>query len=275
MKIRAILAVLAMVLCCGALLHADNLLVDRGLPTINLNNAADLDRSNVAWGDVTPSGGYNWATGDTFSVSGNSDITDLRVWIVAEDSQPPSSMWSDLTLLVGQAGSIAPISTTDFSNPNPNVQITNVTYADGSTYQGSSGSFINLYQVDFQLNWAVTANTTYYFFVGGTPTTLNSTLYNPIFGGPISPFLSASNALLSGSPQQGADNLDWEIAYTDTPYGFGSIDSFDSADPTLGIWDKSSDINVQIYGTPEPTSILLLGTAALIAASLARRRRQR
>ena len=274
MKLRVILAVLLVVLCSGAILHADNLLFDRGLPTTNLNNAAGSSRSNVAWGDVTPSDGSDWAIGDTFSVSANSDITDVRVWIVSEDSQPPSSMWSDLTLFGGQAGSIAPISTVSTNGTDPNVQITSVTYANGSTYQGTSGSFIDLYQVDFLVNWAVDGNTPYYFFVGGTPTATNYNLYDPEFGGAISPFLSSSNAALSGSTQQGADNLVWEMAYNETPYSFVSMDSFDSADPTLGIWDKSSDVNLQLYGTPEPTSILLLGTVAFMVGSLARKRRR-
>ena len=39
----------ALALCGGAM--SDVLLVDRGLPTANLNNAASSLRSNVAWAD--------------------------------------------------------------------------------------------------------------------------------------------------------------------------------------------------------------------------------
>ena len=56
--------------------HASTLVVDRGLPAENLNNAAGSNRSNVAWG-------FNGAfhTGDTFSLpsTGNSALPSWRV----------------------------------------------------------------------------------------------------------------------------------------------------------------------------------------------------
>ena len=47
----------------GALASGGSLVVDRGLPTANLNNAAGADRSNVAW-----SNGNDWVSGDSFTV---------------------------------------------------------------------------------------------------------------------------------------------------------------------------------------------------------------
>jgi len=78
----------------------------------------------------------------------------------------------------------------------------------------------------------------------------------------------ASNAALSGSPQDGADNqyLVFDSTTLADPFVFNSDPNFD------GGFDKSSDINVQVFGSarngaavPEPASFLLLGT--LIAAS--------
>ena len=238
--------------CCAFVLHADSLVFDRGLPTANLNNAAGADRSNVAWADYSPSGGQNWAIGDTFSLTQYTQITDLRVWIIGTGSEPLSNMWSDLTLFVGGqgAGSISALSTVSTSG-GPGVDITPVTYADGESYQATSGDYIQIYQVDFLVNLALNANT-YSFFVGGTPTAENGSLYNP---NSVSPFLSASNAALSGSPQEGADGILSEISYDGS--GVTGYDTFDSNGDG---WDKSSDVNVQLFGTvPEPSSIMLLG----------------
>src|ERR1035437_7580334 len=178
-----ILTILTMVACLGSVLHADNMVFDRGLPTANLNNAAGANRSNVAWGDYTPSGGENWAIGDDFNLgmAGSVGITDLRVWIVGTDSQPLSVMWSDLTLFGGgtTAASVGVLSTVSTSGSDPHVDITKVT------------------------------NPTYTFFVGVTPTATNVSLYTV----GVSLMLSASNKLLSGSTQEGADNLIHDIGY--------------------------------------------------------------
>ena len=56
--------------------------------------------------------------------------------------------------------------------------------------------------------------------------------------------------------QQGADNLFlWLNLTNGVP---GSVTSWDSNVP--GFWDTSSDANVQIYGTPLPGTLLLLGS---------------
>ena len=53
------------------------LIVDRGLPTANLNNAAGPARSNVAWADSVATVG---SMGDTFQLANWSIIDDIRVW---------------------------------------------------------------------------------------------------------------------------------------------------------------------------------------------------
>ena len=47
--------------------------VNRGLPTADLNNAAGSNRSNVAWADITSSHFY----GDTFTLPDNKQIPSL------------------------------------------------------------------------------------------------------------------------------------------------------------------------------------------------------
>jgi hypothetical protein len=247
------------------------LVFDRGLPTANLNNAAGGDRSNVAWAFGNPSGSppSNYFVGDDFSfgtVGQTYQITDLRVWIVGTGTTPLSDIFNTLTLMGGlespatpTTGSINDISTVDTSG-DPNVNIQLATYADGETYQGTYGSSIDMWQVDFtNLNWTVQGGTLYAFFVGATPGT-------DYFGD--GPFLSASNAALSGSPQQGADNLMW---YLGQDASTGAINDIGQWDSNGGGWDKSSDVNVELFATPEPSSILFLGTILSIVAFLARR----
>lgn len=259
--------------CLAASLHADNLVVDRGLPATNLNNAAGTNRSNVAWGLYSPDAGLNWAIGDDFTINaaGKFSITDLRVWIVTSETKPISSMWSDLRLFGGPTGPVSGIqqlSKVSTDGSDPNVKFTPVTYADGSRYQGSSGGFINIYQVDFLLNWGVDGLANYSFFVGDTPTDLNKSLYPA----GVSPFLSASNAALGGAPHQGSDDVLHDIGWGAT--GVTTYESWKSSDKGGG-WDKASDINVQVFATPEPGSILLLGTIAFLAGTLARRKYRR
>ena len=246
-----------------ATLNADVMVFDRGLPTANLNDAAGANRSNVSWAFPASWSGYNWAIGDDFNLgmAGNVSITDLRVWIVGTDSQPLSSMWSDLTLYGGGTtdGSVDVLSTVSTSGSDSHVVISPTTYAGGVNYQGSSGSFIDIWQVDFLLNWNVDGSTTHTFFVGGTPVGTNTD----------SPFLHASNAGLSGSTQQGADNLYLGIGWTTMP----TDASLYQMDSNGNGWDKSSDINVQIFATPEPSAYILLGTVLLSLVLLTRKKK--
>jgi hypothetical protein len=253
---RRFAALAVVCLSSVAALNADVMVFDRGLPTANLNDAAGANRSNVAWADYTPYDRKSWAIGDDFNLggAGSFTITDLRVWIVGSGANPLSDMWSDLTLFGGgnTVGTVNALSTVSTNGSDPNVVITPVQYAGGLDYQGSSGNMISFYQVDFLLDWTVDASQTYTFFVGGTPT-----LYNGRWGKPVSPFLHASNKDLSGSTQEGADNKMLELGWD-----AGGITDLNSWDSNGNGWDKSSDINVQILGTPEPGSLVLLGSIA-------------
>ena len=213
--------------------HA-TLLVDRGLPTSNLNDAAGANRSNVAWAD----GSTTLSIGDNFTLGGSGVVDDIRVWVISSATSSFANNAFQLWLGVdtGATSSVAQLANS--------TSVISVTYSDASSYQGSTGNILNIYQVDFgNLNLAESAGT-YAFGVSG-----------PSSSGLTTPYLSASNGPLSGSPQMGDDGI---------IYGFTSAGAMDTSNgypwSSIAGWDKSSDINVQVYGTvPEPASLALLG----------------
>jgi hypothetical protein len=245
----ALSLVLAFSLSSGGLspAPASPLLFDRGLPTSNLNDAAGSLRSNVNWAD----GYYYGATapttykapGDDFrigSIGNTYHLDTIRVWTVDD---PPFAYRLLGGLASGLPGAISVVSTAvSVSLP--------VTYVNGKSYQGSD--IYPIYQVDFTVDWTVAGGQLYQFFIDA-PLHNYGTLSDPAYA---TPFLHASNAALSGSPQQGADNqFLWLTMTNGVP---GSVEFWDSNSP--GFWDKSSDANVQIYGTPLPGTLLLLGS---------------
>lgn len=258
MKIFAAAALGLLVL--PSLAFADTMVVDRGLPTTNLNNAAGDNRSNVGWAD-TPA--YDFY-GDTFTLPGGNSavyaVHTIRTWIAS--FADPSSLYSTMTLFTGTG-------TTTLSATASNPTITLSSYPGGAEYQRTSGPLINVYEVDFTgLNLVATGGTTISFGVEGVST------------GPIAPDNSnlwynlASNAALSGSPQDSADGLlqeySWDGVAGDPPVYLGAVNS-----DQPGFWDKSSDINVQVFAdVPEPASMSLLAAGALGLGFVQLRRRR-
>jgi len=233
------------------------MLFNRGLPIINLNNAAGTLRSNVAWADfeqsINPKTGYPmeyWVPGDDFTISqpGKYEIRTIRVWIVGavpDGKDPKTGGKTHLTLWGGTVSSgIDPIS--------HNYSVTPVSYADGEGYQGNSGSFTQIYQVDFDVDFDLNGGETFSFFVDGP-----WTLYDPSnsAGGYVNAYLHASNKTESGLLEEGAN--DWflwlhtkagtrvGIDFWSSGTGAGTLCPPDSPCPG---WDKASDANVQVFG---------------------------
>lgn len=227
---------------------ADALLVDRGLPTANLNNAAGANRSNVAWADsegsATPT--EYWLPGDDFTISGsgNYHVSTIRVWAVGSNT--------GFSLLGGLSGGTMSTLSSSFA-------ATNVTYANSEDYQKTDGSTASIYQIDFSVNLDLAAGQTFDFFVDG-PWISRSTYF-------VNTSLHASNAALSGSTQQGADDaFQWlhVNGATQTVESWYSGTGAGTAGFSAG-WDKNSDANVQVFGAAVPLPAAFVPGLALLA----------
>lgn len=237
--------IIIIALAAASTVYASPILVDRGLPTANLNNAAGANRSNVAWAFTQYTSSDYWLVGDTFTNTSSSTwyIDTITLWTVGQ---------TDTAILRGGiAGETIGV-------------ITDATYGDpfSSIYQGSSGSMVAMHQVNFAVNITLAPGQVYNFFLDGSGA-------QP---GIVVPFVHSSNAALSGSPQQGADD---SMLYANVLNGvvdLSSVGTWSSSEPGGG-WDKASDVNVQVFGTvPDGgTTITLLGSA-LLGLGLLRRR---
>ncbi|MCX5805543.1 MAG: VPLPA-CTERM sorting domain-containing protein [Proteobacteria bacterium] len=229
------------------------LLFDRGLPTSNLNNAAGNNRSNVQWAfGADPMASDRWLNGDDFTIGGSRDylVSTIRVW---------STSNTGLSLWLGEAGkTIAQLS----GSPT----ITPVTYSDGQSYQGNSLSFIQIYQIDFIINKVLSGASTYQFFLDGP---LKDVQGESPYTHVVDAFLHSSNAGLSGSTQQGAND---SMLYAQILSG-GTVGELGAWDSNGYGWDKSSDVNVQVMGAPVPIpgALWLFGPGLAGLAVLRRR----
>lgn len=221
------------------------MLVDRGLPTANLNNAAGASRANVAWTE----GGYSptdyWLDGDTFKNTSSQtwSIDTIRLWTINITPTATAALWGGIDgSTIGIVSGSGAISAPMF-------------YSDGiTTYQGSSGALRDMHQIDFAVGITLSPGQTYDFFLDGTGNNQ---------AGLVVPYAHASNAALSGSPQDGADDSMLYANIVSGSFVPGSVGSWTSLNNG---WDKASDLNVQVLGTvvPEPTTTTLMVGALLL-----------
>ncbi len=216
---------------------------DRGLPTDNLNNTLGSYRSNVAW-----SNGNEYVSGDDFIIGEIGEkwvVTGIRTWSVGNVNYL-GDLFSKISLYTGTggvslltSGDIA-ISTNMDSNPNITHSIVNYPGTD-ITYQTTVNRTI--WQHDFtNLDWKIDGGVKYYFAVDGTLREQVTYYW----------FNHASNADLSVSTQDGANDrwLVWnKNDLTINPF---ECDSAGGGGICDGGWDKSSDINIQIFAHQIP-----------------------
>lgn len=217
----------------------------RALPTENLNNDAGSIRSNVAWSNEN-----EYVSGDDFTIGNPGEqwvITGIRTWNIGHLGNAFGDEFSDTTLYFG-TGAISEVAhdtVASGSNIGDNLNITHtpVTYANESDYQAQGGDYRQIWQNDYtNLSIPINGGEKYYFAVDGTAA--NYLWFN-----------HASNEALSGSTQDGSDGkwVAWSKSDLSTP------NICDSNEPIGGTcdggWDKSSDINVQVFATQvEPNS---------------------
>lgn len=217
------------------------MVIDRGLPNTNLNNSAGADRSNVSW-----SNGNDYVSGDDFTIGTAGQkwiVTGIRTWTPAMSVL--GDEYSDMSLYFGN-GSIHKIKYGTLSrgssiNNNTDIVYSTASYLSSppvSYYEGGRGKQYTIWQTDFNnLHLVVNGGKKYYFAVDATPTDSNDYWFN-----------HASNKDRSGSQQQGSDNrwLAWDKNNLDTtPFVCDSMGEMRNI--CDGGWDKSSDINVQVF----------------------------
>jgi hypothetical protein len=216
------------------------LVVDRGLPQANLNNSTGY-RSNVRWSSFDS--GF---LGDDFALGAAGEnwvIDSIRVWTVpgvnGKDPENLGDVYQDVRLYFGGTeGGLTPVSSGLFqmgsSQPsNPNIKISDATAATGRSYE-DFGTDMRVWQVDFtELNLAVQGGAKYRFGAFGLGRA------SDIAGKTNAWFNVATNAELAGAKQDGADGQ---------MLLFNSGGKFKNAFDGKGAgWDKSTDINVQVF----------------------------
>jgi hypothetical protein len=223
------------------------LVVDRGLPQTNLNAPGEY-RSNIRW-SLYDSG----FLGDDFTIGarGESWVIDaIRVWTVpgvnATDPEHRGDFYRDVRLYFGGAhdsvapdDSLTPVVTgmlkpgSDQSS-NPSILISDTTSAGVARYE-DFGTDMRVWQIDFtRLNLDVQGGEKVRFGAFGLGRARPDNA-----GKTYAWFNAATNAQLASTKQDGADG---------TMLLFTSGGKFKSAFDGKGAgWDKSSDINVQVF----------------------------
>lgn len=254
-------SIFVVVIAVGMSVFAQStMIVDRGLPTINLNVAAGEFRSNTF---LLGTSYQKYFYGDDFTVPASGSkywkIDTIRVWFVGgvassnngdmtDDSFLGDQSLGKLSLWVGTNGralnrvSLASFIPGSDATNNPNVVSRRVQYYGGIDYErpdvpvGAPWPYLTIVQLEFtNLNL---------IYAGGTKVQFGMTT-----DGQFSAHHHASSAFYSGSTQDQADNM----------VGYFMLDPvLPKKDPTARFlynlaktdpWGKPSDINVQVLAT--------------------------
>lgn len=237
---RVCLPTFLLVMCLPGLAADSQLVVDRGLPQSNLNNASGAARSNVRW---------SWRghgfLGDDFTIGEPGEhwvIDSIRTWAVPGGAGDVlahfGDYYQDVRLHFGQ-NDVTPVATGQLTAGSDDTSNTNIRISDtsqsGAAMYDDFGTSLRVWQIDFtNLNLSVEGGLKYRFGVWGNG--------RPIPGAEDKAFAwynHASNAGLSGARQDGAD---------------GTMLLFDAAGRSEGShnaegggFDKGTDINVQVF----------------------------
>jgi hypothetical protein len=218
------------------------LVVDRGLPSANLNNVSGAARSNVRWAS-----GDSGFLGDHFVLGAKGEkwvIDSIRTWAVPglEEVDPDhlGDFYQDVRLYFGAAGGdLTPVASALLSlgndeSSNRQIRITEATRAGTQLYD-NFGKFLRVWQIEFtRLNLSVDGGVNYSFGVWGMGREI------PGSGGKgYMWFNHASNAPLSAARQDGADGV--MLLFDGSGKAAGEFTGQGSG------WDKSSNINVQVF----------------------------
>lgn len=221
-------------------MFAQEPVVNRGLPKVNLNNASGPVRSNVRWG---------WHQqgfmGDDFTIGAPGErwvVESIRTWVVpGSGSRRPAKLgdvYQDVRLYFGsESRDLTPVAAGDFaegSDETSNEKI-RMSDAEGAIAYDDLGTSLRIWQVDFKgLSLKVNGGEKYRFGVWG----LGRQIPNED-GKRYMWYNHASNAELSGAAQDGADG---EMIL------FDGAGRFEKRFQAKGAgWDKSADINVQVF----------------------------
>jgi hypothetical protein len=225
------------------LLAADpQLVVDRGLPQSNLNDASGAARSNVRW--AIPDDGF---LGDDFTIGAPGEkwvIDSIRTWTVpgvrGKDPLHLGDFFQDVRLYFGgSAGDLSPLVTARLSEGTDRVAGAGVRISESSgaatPLYDDFGHSLRIWQVEFTgLNLPVDGGVKYRFGVWGIGRPIPGT-----DGKNYMWFNHASNAGLSGVPQDGSDGVILEFDASGRTSG--------DLNPQGNGWDKPADINVQVF----------------------------
>jgi hypothetical protein len=171
-------------------------------------------------------------------------IDAIRTWSVpgqlSTDPLYLGDFYKDVRLYLGGPNAdltpkvAAPLSPGSDETGNPNIRLTEIT-RNGHPFYDDFGDNLRIWQIDFtRLDWTVEGGVKYQFGVWGNGRPVPET-----DGKAYKWFNHASHASLSASRQDGADGL--MLLFDAAGRAEGSFTAEGNG------WDKTSDINVQIF----------------------------